>query len=347
MSYFEKSKKGISNTFNSSAAQQELKRKQELDNAVSSYQPTDTSYYDDMLSKNMAAIMTGKSNYNFAPDEVLSQYARDYSALNKLGVAEGKQLTNQYAQGYAADYTNAVADQVSNDYITSPELLSLAQNINNSETLNKLNGMKDALSLKDFEQQKDDDYIKALLQARGLSQSVYNKFAEQDLQAYTDNQNALQSMLKYEGNLELDKQKLAQEQREADQSYELSKLAYQKAKSSGSGGSGRSSGGSLKGSGGYVNNASKGLQAIGTSGDGAVIIDGWAKQHKGYTNEQLQSALAELYKKGYITQRSMDTLYLKYQNQIPSKATKTGWAATPTKKNNRFADTRNGIRRAY
>lgn len=246
MSYFEKSKKGISNTFNSSASQQELKRKQELDNAVSSYQPTDTSYYDDMLSKNMAAIMTGKSNYNFAPDEVLSQYARDYSALNKLGVAEGKQLTNQYAQGYAADYTNAVADQVSNDYITSPELLSLAQNINNSETLNKLNGIKDTLSLKDFEQQKDDDYIKALLQARGLSQSVYNKFAEQDLQAYTDNQNALQSMLKYEGNLELDKQKLAQEQREADQSYELSKLAYQKAKSSGSGGSGRSSGGSPK-----------------------------------------------------------------------------------------------------
>lgn len=345
MSYFEKSKKGISNTFNSSASQQELKRKQELDNAVSSYQPTDTSYYDDMLSKNMAAIMTGKSNYNFAPDEVLSQYARDYSALNKLGVAEGKQLTNQYAQGYAADYTNAVADQVSNDYITSPELLSLAQNINNSETLNKLNGIKDTLSLKDFEQQKDDDYIKALLQARGLSQSVYNKLAEQDLQAYTDNQNALQSMLKYEGNLELDKQKLAQEQREADQSYELSKLAYQKAKSSGSG---RSSGGSSKVSNYYGNGSGgNGLQAIGTSGDGAVIIDGWAKQHKGYTNEQLQSALAQLYKKGYITQRSMDTLYLKYQNQSPSKASKTGWISTPAKKNNKFSDTRNGIRRAY
>lgn len=253
MNYFEKSKKGISNTFNTSAAQQELKRKQELDNAVNSYQPIDTSYYDDLLGKNMAAIMTGKSNYNFAPDEVLSQYARDYSALNKLGVADSKQLTNQYAQGYAADYTNAVADQVQNDYITSPELLNIAQNIHNADTANKADGMRNALSLKDFEQQKDDDYIKALLQARGLSQSVHNKFAEQDLQAYTDNQNALQSMLKYEGNLELDKQKLAQEQREADQSYELSKLEYQKAKSSG--GSGRSSGGLTKGSSGSDTNS--------------------------------------------------------------------------------------------
>lgn len=342
MNYFEKSKKGINALNLSQGAAFAQQNKERLDNAVNSSYIDGKSQYERILEKNMADILSGRNNHSFAPDEVLSQYARDYSALNKLGIASAKQSSQDYASGYGADFSGAVADQTANDYITSPELLSLAQNMQNAQILNKLNGVQNASALSEFEYAKNQDAITALQQARALEQSAYSKLANQDLQAYADRQSALQSMLKYQTNLDLDNAELAQNQREADQNYELNQLAYKKARSSGSSGSSGSSNSNSP----TNYNSAVGVQATATSADGVMLIENWIKNNKGYSNAELQSALAQLYSKGYLTKTGMDSLYLKYQNQTVSKASKTGgYSKSPT--TNRFADTRNGIKKGF
>lgn len=334
MNYIDRAKKSIGAVTVSSGASAAQQNAFALNNQINGMGTYNGGTYTQMLNDTMDKIANNKANYNLASDQALTKYAQDYSALSKLGVAGAEANTGTFAGGYGTDYASAVSDQAYNSYVTGLDMLATAQQIGQRQNSNLIDSMGNISNLANFNYNNWQDKMSALQNARELEQSAYNKLYGVDLDAYTDKQSAMANLLQYYGNLGLDKAQLQQKLAEAKQDRSVSKT---KSKSkSGRGGSG--TGVNL----GITDGKNQKLAF--TNGDANLMIKQWAKDHKGYSDKELESAITELYKKGYVlTSNEKQELFNKYKNTVSSGAAKKGTYKPPKPANTKFASVISGL----
>lgn len=249
-SYKTRAKNAIGSVKKSGGANYAQKQANNYNSKINSYGAYHSGRYAQMLENQMLDILDRRGTQHFGTDEVFSDYARDYSALSKLGAADAQTQVGDYMTGgYGNDYTAAASQQsymngLGGQTETLLDKISTAQQIHGGEHANAITGGELVNNMDAFNYQKWQDKLSALQNGRELWNAAYNAVNDVDRQAYADNQDYMLSLSKYYGDLEEARAQRKQDKWTADREYELDKLQYAQqkkaAKRTASGGSGRS-----------------------------------------------------------------------------------------------------------
>lgn len=185
--------------------------------------------YTQRINSIMDNINNGNAN-NWGSDQAFSQMAKDYVRLSNIGVAQNQALMNQYAPN--ATYSQAVADQFTNDYITDENLLNQLLEARNLQAQGKLASTDDLIQMQNNASQINQEAINALAQGRELDQNLYDALYNVSMDRYATDLKMNTNKRELLNSIASSNADRKQAQREADQDYELSKLAKQKAAAS-------------------------------------------------------------------------------------------------------------------
>ena len=191
-------------------------------------------------------ILNNRKNYSFGGEQAMSQFAMDYSALSGLGVAGAKADTDRLTGGYVNSGSQAIADQYRNNYVNPLEQMEITQNIGQTGKQNQLDAGGMLNNANDTALAQYQDRMNSLMNGRDLAESAYQSIYGNDIDMANARQNALNELMGIESDLNYSKDNLKQSKLEADQDYELAKLALIASASKSSGGGSR--GGRSRGS---------------------------------------------------------------------------------------------------